>query len=576
MLEFFRKHSQSLLMWLLVGTIGFIFIVQFGPQSRGCRSQQDGVTYVAKVRGKVISDEAFRWAWIISHASSVPRDQSKALRLKEAVVNGLIERELLAMAAEDLGIKVTEADIDDNILNGLIYYNASVHSPVRMPSGPIPIDFTKEDGSFDYETFKMFVASQFQMSLPGFKNQQMREVLADRMRKIIENSVQLFPGEARESYEKVATWVKVESATFDPAEFARKITPSQADVKRWAQANEAMIEDHYKKNEFRYKNVEKQVRMRNILIKVPADAADEVMQEKKALADDIAARAAKGEDFAALAKAYSEDEQSRAAGGDNGFKGKGVFEEGVEDAAFGMKAGEVKGPLETLDGFQIVKVEGFREGTIPLDEVRLEIAEQILVETRSSEQARSEAEKFLALVQAGDDFGTAARKIRGEKVAAPEAAPPPAAAGEEEEGAVEVEEEEEAAEAETPGVWQPVVRTSSEIGKDAAHIPGVGPSKQLVTELFALAGPQTLLPRVVEVNGKFHILRVKERHEGSDAEYLAKKDALERELLGEKRLALVEQWIDTQRKKAEKEGAIEIQQVYLKYPGEDTQSESGD
>jgi len=401
-----------------------------------------------------------------------------------------------------------------------------------------------------------------------------REVLADRMRKIIENSVQLFPGEARESYEKAATWVKVESATFDPLEFAKKITPSQADVKRWAQANEAMIEDHYKNNEFRYKNVEKQVRLRNILIKVPADAADEVKEEKKALADGIAARAAKGEDFAALAKAHSEDEQSRAAGGDNGFRGKGVFEEVVEDAAFGMKPGEVKGPLETLDGFQILKVEGFREGTIPLDEVRLEIAEQILVETRSSEQARGEAEKFLALVQAGDDFGTATRKIRGEEVAAPEAAPGPTAAGEEEAGTVE--EEEEAEETETPEVWQPVVRTSSEIGKDSAHIPGVGPSKQLVTELFALAGPQTLLPRVVEVNGKFHILRVKERHEGTDAEYLAKKDALERELLGEKRLALVEQWIDTQRKKAEKEGAIEIQQVYLKYPGDETQSESGD
>jgi parvulin-like peptidyl-prolyl isomerase len=419
----------------------------------------------------------------------------------------------------------------------------------------------------------MFVGSQFQMSLPNFKHQQMREVLADRMRKIIENSVQLFPGEARESYEKSATWVKVESATFDPTEFAKDITPTQADVKRWAQANEAMIEDHYKKNEFRYKNVEKQVRLRNILIKVPADAADEVKQEKKALADDVAARAAKGEDFAALAKAYSEDEQSRAAGGDNGFKGKGVFEEVVEDAAFGMKPGEVKGPLETLDGYQILKVEDFREGTIPLDDVRLEIAEQIMVETRSSEQAKSEAEKFLALVKAGDDFGTAARKIRGEEVAAPETAPGPAAAGEGEEGAVE---KEEAAEAETPGVWQPVVRTSSEIGKDAAHIPGVGPSKPLVAELFALAGPQTLLPRVVEVNGKFHILRVKERHEGSDAEYLAKKDALERELLGEKRLALVEQWIDTQRKKAEKEGAIEIQQVYLKYPGDDTKSETGD
>jgi len=553
MLKFFRKHSQSFLMWLLVGAIGFIFIVQFGPQSRGCRAGGGSSAFVAKVYGNVISEDAFRWAWIISRAASIPREQSKALRLKEAVLDGLIERELLASAAENIGIKVTESDIDDNILNGVIFYNASIHSPIRMPSGPIPLDFTKEDGSFDYETFKMFVNGQFQMSLTGFKKQQIREVLADRMRKILETSVELYPGEAKEKYEKSSYWVKLQSATFDPMVLAKKFSPAPQEVKKWAQANEADIKEYYDANQYRYKSVEKQVRIRNILIKVEEGAEEEAKEEKRTLAESIFQRVQKGEDFAALARKYSEDESTKSEGGDNGYKARGYLEEVVEDAAFGMTAGDVKGPLETAEGFQIVKCEGFREGDIPLDDVRLEIARQLMVEKRSMDEARSEAERFLALLESGEGFDAAVDILQG--------------------GGSEGEEAAEGADA-FAGI--PNVRTSAEISREDGHIPGVGSAKGLIAEIFDMGENETLVKRVVEVNGKFHVIKIKERHAGNDAEFLSQKDVIERELLGEKRLALIEMWIDTQRKKAEKEGAIKIDQMYLKYPGDETAEETGD
>lgn len=554
MLKFFRKHSQSFLMWLLVGAIGFIFIVQFGPQSRGCRARGGASSFVAKVYGNVISDDAFRWAWIISRAASVPKEQSRAMRLKEAVLDGLIERELLATAAESLGIKVTESDIDDNILNGVIFYNASIHSPIRMPSGPIPIDFTKEDGSFDYETFKMFVNGQFQMSLTGFKKQQIREVLADRMRKILETSVELYPGEAKERYEKSSNWVKLKSATFDPLILAKKLSPTSQEVKRWAQANEKKIQEHYDANQFKYKSVEKQVRIRSILIKLDEGAEEEVKEEKRSLAESIFQRAEKGEDFAALARKVSEDEATKSKGGDTGFRGRGYLEEVVEDAAFGMTAGEIRGPLQTAEGFQIIKCEGFREGDIPLDDVRVEIAEQLMVEEQSRDEARGEAERFLALLESGEDFDAAVDILKGGGPA----------------------EGEEQAESKDAFAGIPTVRTSSEISRGDGHIPGVGSAKELVAEIFKMEESDTLVKRVVEVNGRFHVIVVKERHAGSDAEFLAQKDAIARELLGEKRLALVEMWIDTQRKKAEKEGAIKVDETILKYPGDETAEETGD
>jgi peptidyl-prolyl cis-trans isomerase D len=552
MLNFFRKHSQSLLMWLLVAAIGFIFIVQFGPQSRGCRSRTGAPAYVAKVQGSVISEESFRWAWIISRASSIPRDQGKAMRLKEAVLDGLIERELLAQAAEDMGIKVAGDDIDRNILEGTIYYNASVHFPIRMPSGPIPIDFTRDDGSFDYENFKMFVNGQFQMSVQEFEDEQVREVLAYKMRTLIENSVELYPGEVRDEYEKQSNWLKVETATFDPLDYAESYSFTDGEIERWARDNEDLVTDDYKENEFRYKNMEKQVRIRNILIEVQRDSEEEAAEEKRKLAESIYEKASRGENFESLARKHSDDEQTRDEGGDNGYRARGHFEEVVEDAAFGMEPGEVKGPIETEEGFQIIKCEGFREGNVPLEEVRLEIAEHLMKEKKSEKEAKEDAESFLELVKTEDDFEKAAEKLRENKRHG--------VAGESEEDAF----------ADIPDI-----RTSSEIGKGDTHIAGIGTSKDLTSELFGIDSGK-LLERVAEANGKFHVLKVAERHEGSESEFREKSDIIERRLLGEKKLAIVEQWIDARRKKAEDERAVSIEKAYVQYPGDEIPEETGD
>ena len=541
------------MMWLLVGAIGFIFVVQFGPQSSGCRQQRGGPAYVGKVYGTVISETAFRWAWIFSRASSIPGEQQKALRLKEAVLNGLIERELLAFAASQLGIVITDDDVDDTILGGTLYYNASVHSPVRMPSGPIPIDFTREDGSFDYDTFKMMVNGQFQMSLGEFKVQQIREILAHKMRKIIENSVRLYPNEARDEYEKMANWVKVETATFDPYQYARTYKPTKAEISSWADANSETATKYYNDNEYKYKNVEKQVRIQSILVKVASDADDEEKEKKLQLARDIFDKASGKADFAALAKKHSEDKRTKDAGGDTGFHARGYFEEKLEDAIFGMKPDEVKGPIETDEGYHVVKCVGFREGSIPLEEVRMEIAQKLMTEERSKNESEADAGKLLDLLAGGTEFEEAVDSVK--EMIGPE----------------EEEPEEEGADAESK-VDIPSVKTSGEIRKNDAHIAGMGTAGDLVGEILGMDENAKYVQRVVDVNGKFHVITIKERHKADDAEFMEQNDSIQRKMLAEKKLALVEQWIDTERKKAEDKGAILIEQIYLKYPGDETET----
>lgn len=100
----------------------------------------------------------------------------------------------------------------------------------------------------------------------------------------------------------------------------------------------------------------KEIKARHILIRIkPGKEA-----EAKKLAEDILARIKKGEDFAALAKKYSEDPGSKNTGGELGFFSTGAMVKPFEELAFSLKVGEVGGPVKTDFGYHIIKVEDTR------------------------------------------------------------------------------------------------------------------------------------------------------------------------------------------------------------------------
>jgi peptidyl-prolyl cis-trans isomerase C len=116
----------------------------------------------------------------------------------------------------------------------------------------------------------------------------------------------------------------------------------------------------YEKNKDKYVE-EEQVHARHILIKVSQDtsAADEEKLKKKA--NDVLKRAKKGEDFAALAKQFSED-GSRDSGGDVGFFARGRMVGPFEEAAFALKPGQTSDLVRTQFGYHIIKVEERKPG----------------------------------------------------------------------------------------------------------------------------------------------------------------------------------------------------------------------
>jgi parvulin-like peptidyl-prolyl isomerase len=113
------------------------------------------------------------------------------------------------------------------------------------------------------------------------------------------------------------------------------------------------------------------VHLKQILFALPDDPPASLVEQKKRLAAKVVERARAGTAFAELAKSYSEDESSKAEGGDLGWIGKGSLLDPLDEVIAGMDAGDVRGPIRSARGFHVLLlVERKQGGLRPFDEVK--------------------------------------------------------------------------------------------------------------------------------------------------------------------------------------------------------------
>jgi peptidyl-prolyl cis-trans isomerase C len=123
--------------------------------------------------------------------------------------------------------------------------------------------------------------------------------------------------------------------------------------------SDAEVKKFYDDNPDKFKMPER-VRAAHILVSTQDPVTHqpippELKKEKLKLANELKARADKGEDFAALVKQYSDDPGSKSKGGEYTFpRGKMVPE--FEAAAFSMKVNQISEPVETQFGYHIIKL----------------------------------------------------------------------------------------------------------------------------------------------------------------------------------------------------------------------------
>ncbi len=139
---------------------------------------------------------------------------------------------------------------------------------------------------------------------------------------------------------------------------AGKVSVSDEESKTYYDTNP----DHFKRPE--------EVRASHILIKVDPQADESQRTQTLQKIEEIQVKAKKGEDFAALAREFSEG-PSAPRGGDLNYFRRGQMVKPFEDVAFALEPGEVSDIVETRFGYHVIKVTDKKPETeIAYDDVK--------------------------------------------------------------------------------------------------------------------------------------------------------------------------------------------------------------
>jgi peptidyl-prolyl cis-trans isomerase SurA len=118
-----------------------------------------------------------------------------------------------------------------------------------------------------------------------------------------------------------------------------------------------------------------------IRIDAPRGASREVLDHKSGLAERLSAEAQAGADFAALARAHSDDVDTREAGGMLGRLRPGQLHPTLDRVLRTLEVGEVSTPVRVGDALFVLRVVERQESELPsFAEARGELAERVYLE----------------------------------------------------------------------------------------------------------------------------------------------------------------------------------------------------
>src|SRR6266571_9277842 len=165
-----------------------------------------------------------------------------------------------------------------------------------------------------------------------------------------------------ESFQRQLGAMNFTSDQFDAQVLERAICEEVVDRELRSQVNitDEQLKKYYDENGEQFERPET-VRAAHILLSTRdastgQEMSEETKKEKRQQIEKILERAKKGEEFAALAREYSDDPGSKNAGGEYTFA-RGQFRNPeFESAAFALKTNEISGVVTTAFGYHIIKL----------------------------------------------------------------------------------------------------------------------------------------------------------------------------------------------------------------------------
>jgi len=132
-------QPKQLLSYLFIIAIAVVFILQFGPGSRGCDAPLRPTTTAsaALVNGKEISLRDFnseynlRMQWFRVQGNNIPESVARQLGLPRQVLDQMVSTELLAQEAERERVVASDAELREVIHKNPDFQRDEKFDPVR-------------------------------------------------------------------------------------------------------------------------------------------------------------------------------------------------------------------------------------------------------------------------------------------------------------------------------------------------------------------------------------------------------------------------------------------------------------
>ncbi|HEY8142620.1 MAG TPA: peptidylprolyl isomerase [Kofleriaceae bacterium] len=427
MLEQLRRNSRSFIIWILFGIIIAVFIISFGPQanpeSLGCGHSDD---FALEVTGEDVSVNSWRFGvngvnWLrLSRGGA----QDASFR-RQLAVDLLVQRELLAQAAEERGFRVPDDLVNKSIAAGEFYI---LGYKVRI-----------DDKNFfrDYKQLESFASSLGLPNVAQLIEEQRREQLAEMTRHLFLAASAVSDEEVKQAYIQDNTKISAEYVKFDVGRYKSALSIGEEEISKYAAEHEADLKKTWESEKTQWTNDRARVLARHIFIakeeakpapdemddggekkeegaasegpakpEVDAAAAAKKKDEAKAAAATkareeakaVVARLAGGEDFGKVAREVSDDPLTKARGGVLGWRPAESLGYGKEvvEVAKKLEVGKVSDPIETPRGFHIIRIDEKSDKGLTFEQKKLDLAAKSAADHYARELAKRDAETALA------------------------------------------------------------------------------------------------------------------------------------------------------------------------------------
>ncbi|WP_031481358.1 peptidylprolyl isomerase [Maridesulfovibrio frigidus] len=406
MLDIMRQNAQGWGIKVLFGIIILVFIFAFGMS--GFDGNTDPV--IAYVNEEPIPTKEFRQ--IYRQTAEILREQNPNLDteqlqspdFKKAILNQLINSKILEAEARRLGISISNSEL---------YFEIS-----RIPA------FANTEGKFDNSLYQRYLQGR-QMSAATFEKDMRNSNLIQKIQEYVTIPVRPTESQARELFNWAGEKAQIDYYYVSGADFIDQAKVEDKAVEEYYKANPQSftipgrsiieyisftpdelsvyenvspeeIKSYYEANKDQFKQ-DDQVNARHILLLVDENASDADIAKAEKSIKKIYAKAKAGEDFSKLASKYSEG-PSKTKGGELGWFSRGAMVKPFEDAAFGLKKGQISEPVRTRFGFHIIKAEDVRKaGEQKLEQVETDV-KNIIANEKAADSITAKLDHAIDLV----------------------------------------------------------------------------------------------------------------------------------------------------------------------------------